>query len=357
MAQIYGPLQSHEGEPSKAHLPTVSELGRKDRMRLAFDELDWHVSTLKLSVNSSGLRNAWSNKPDNKAFLDSVRELNLQILEKLVDNPMGTAAYELGRALSDTCWLPTRATDADEFFHQFGRHRLATLKRWLGEAGSGLPAQSAAIASRSLQNWQDWADANARTLGEKWTAVRPTVRGALETQGHHWRGLLTGDVIAGGQPGIGAWLLAGEAMLRTLKNLVRKILRHFWLVAAVILAAIGGLLYLSIANSQGTAKVWTTLVTVAGGFGVSATGLRTAATRLGTEIEQPVWQAADRDARAWAVTWLPTLPQGRVERYQQQYLLRQRGVAPPSPPKRLEAEARRSHESTPMPSSPTPPGK
>jgi hypothetical protein len=110
-------------------------------------------------------------------------------------------------------------------------------------------------------------------------------------------------------------------------------MRRFWPVAVVIVAAIGGLLYLAQANTAGTSRVWTSLVTVAGGFGLTGASLQAAAKRTGAAIEQPLWQTAEIDARAWAVTWLPTIPMGPIRRHR----LSRRGVAVPTQGARLEA--------------------
>jgi hypothetical protein len=111
-----------------------------------------------------------------------------------------------------------------------------------------------------------------------------------------------------------------------------SILRRFWPIVLLIAAATGGLLYLAAANSSGTAKVWTSLVTVAAALGVTGASLRAAAFKAADGIEQSIRDAATLDARAWGVTWLPTLPQSRL----QQYRLASRGVAAPQAKKGLK---------------------
>jgi hypothetical protein len=121
-------------------------------------------------------------------------------------------------------------------------------------------------------------------------------------------------------------------VLQTVRNLVRKTLLHFWPVVVVILAVTGALLYVAVANTSGASKFWASLVTVAGAFGISGASLRATGQRVAGGVEQEVWNAATLDARAWEVTWLPTLPQSLYRRYR----LSQRGVDLPQAKRGLE---------------------
>jgi hypothetical protein len=154
---------------------------------------------------------------------------------------------------------------------------------------------------------------------------------ALRSQASAWHALLAGETDLSGQTNVDAWVYAGQSMLRTARLLMLTIIRRFWPVVLVIAVATGGLLYLAMANSSGTAKVWTSLVTVAAALGVSGVSLRAAALKAVGGIEQDIRDAAALDARAWGVTWLPTLPQSR----RQQYRLASRGVAAPQVKKGL----------------------
>jgi hypothetical protein len=103
------------------------------------------------------------------------------------------------------------------FLQEFDRRQLATLQTWLAEAGAALPPFSAATISRSLRNWQDWADVNAAADG--WTtpaasAAVPTtsvsVAEALRAQASAWHALLAGQTDVGGQISVDAWVRAGQ---------------------------------------------------------------------------------------------------------------------------------------------------
>jgi len=332
MAQFYGPLPHRQGGGTLGHLPTVSELSDDDQMSLAFAQLDNLLGPSGLS--STDITTAWK-AADHEGFGPAVGALHFQILDKLILQYEQLNAYQLGRALSDTCWLPDEKKGPAFFARQFDRHRLATLQSWLVAAGSALPSQEAATVSRSLQNWQDWADANASQVSTGWATAHWSVVAALRAQASAWHALLAGEATATSQPSVDAWIQGGESIVRTTRQLTAAILRRFWPVVIVMAAATGGLLYLAIADSHGTAKVWTSLVTVAAALGVSGASVRSAAAKVASGLRQDIWTAASLDARAWEATWLPALPQGPLRRHR----LATYGVAVPQTRSRLEGLA------------------
>ena len=348
MAQLFGPAQRRPGSDSSAHLPAISELDADSYMEIAFLALDKLLTPFP-DLSDAALKGAWKTA-GHEDFTAAVKALHLQILHQLADDHQQLSAYQLGRALSDTCWLPTEEAGADFVLQEFDRHRLATLQAWLAEAGAALPPQSAATVSRSLQNWQDWADINAANLRAGWATAHTTVVDALRNQASAWQALLSGETDLSGQTSIDAWVHAGQSILRTAHLLMLTIIRRFWPVVLVIAAATGGLLYLATANTSGTAKVWTSLVTVAAALGVSGAGLRAAAQKAVGGIEQDIQDAAALDARAWGITWLPTLPQSRMQRYR----LASRGVAAPQVKKGLPEPAEPAPPAAPAPVPPTP---
>jgi hypothetical protein len=327
MAQLFGPLLHHRGSDSPDHLPTVAELPGQDRLQLALAELD---ALLKPYPDLSG--EDVRNTAGHDGFPAAVRALHLQILRKFAGAHCQLTAYQLGRALNDTCWLPDKEHGAQFFLTQFGRFRLATLQTWLAQAGEALAPMSAATVSRSLQIWQDWADVNASGVTAGWETAHRSVVAALRVQGRVWHALLVGHTDISGQVSADAWVQAGKSVLRTARMLTIEIVRRFWPAVVIVAAATGGLLYLAIANSSGSAKVWTSLVTVVAALGLSGAGLRSTAGRAVAGLEQSIWRAASLDARAWSVTWLPTVRQSRKQRYR----LSRRGVAAPQARTALE---------------------
>jgi hypothetical protein len=334
MAQLFGPLQRRRGSETEAHLPTVAELDADHQMELAIAELKNLLQPYP-SLSAAGIETAWKTA-GHEGFTVAVRALHMELLKQLANDPPQLNAYQLGRALSDTCWLPDKETGPEFFLQEFDRHRLATLQTWLAQASGTLPALSAATVSRSLQNWQDWADINAARIKTEWPTAYRSVVAALRAQARVWHALLTGDAESGGPVSLDAWIHAGQSILRTTRILMLTAFRRFWPIVLILAAATAGLLYLAIANSTGTAKVWTSLVTVAAALGVTGGSLRAAARRAASGIEQDIWHAATFDARAWSATWLPTLRQSPL----QQYRLASRGVAAPQARKGLEPAPR-----------------
>jgi hypothetical protein len=330
MAQLYGPLQRRQGNETLAHLPTVAELDTDQQMALAFAELEYLLSS-RTTLSAADVEAAWK-ATEHEGFPAKVRALNLDLLTELINDPEDLSAYQLGRALSDTCWLPDEQEGPEFFLREFSHYRLATLQTWLTQANDALPGQSAAVVSRSLQNWQDWAEVNARGIKSGWDAAHWTVIAALRAQARAWHAALAGQSGAVGVTSPDAWAQAGQTIVRTTRTLTLAVLRRFWPVVVVLAAATGGLLYLAIANSSGTAKVWTSLVTVAAGLGVSGASLRATAKRAASGIEQDIWRAASLDAQAWNLTWLPTLPQSSLQKMR----LARRGVAVPHATNSLE---------------------
>jgi hypothetical protein len=341
MSQLFGPLRPQAAPlPSGAgsapwHLPTVGELGQDQQTGLAVTELGRLIKACP-GLSADAVRAAADNK-DDAAFAAALLALHLAILNQLVGNQRQFSAYQVGLALSDTCWLPAQS-GADFFLQEFDRHRLATLQAWLSEASAALPPQAAATVSRSLQSWQNWADIDAARLAGNWAAEQAPVVEALRNQARSWHALLVGVEDTAGQTSIDAWVEAGESMLRSMRTLTLRVLRHFWWVVVIILAATGWLLYVANADVHGTASVWASVVTVAGAFGVSGTSLRAAAKKAASGIEADFSRAAALDARAWGATWLPTLPQTAVQRYR----LSSRGVAAPQAKPGLERPGRRA---------------
>ena len=144
------------------------------------------------------------------------------------------------------------------------------LQTWLAQAGDALLALPAATVSRSVQNWEDWADINAATIRATWPAAHRSVIAALRAQaGGPWHAQLAGQADIASPVSLDAWIHAGQSILRTTRILMLTAFRRFWPVAVVLAVATGGLLYLAIANTSGTAKVWTSLVTVAAALGVT----------------------------------------------------------------------------------------
>jgi hypothetical protein len=277
-------------------------------------------------------------------FLAAVTGLNQAILDAFADDPERLSAYQLGLSLSDLVWLPSIAAPGHEspagrpsgLFALFARPHLATVHTLLSGAGSQLPSGAATVVSRSLDNWADWIDVNSARLkapgGDEWSTEAEVVLRALRVQGWVWRSVLIADPQVAVQPGMGAWVQAGSSIARAARMTSEVIVRRFWPLVAIGLAALGGLLYLVISNLSGASQVWASLVTVAAVVGSGSWSLSSAVSQAFDGIGYEIWNAAKLDASAWNITWLPALTATRSERAK----LDRRGVAMPQLRKNLD---------------------
>ena len=151
-------------------------------------------------------------------------------------------------------------------------------------------------------------------------------------QGAVWHSVLTADPDVSLNPAMGAWVQAGSAMARAVRMVAGVVLRRFWPVVLIILAALAGLLYLVIANLSGASEVWGSLVTVFVVVGAAGGGIFGGVSRALGGVGYDLWSAARREAQVWTITWLPAMAQGVSQRAK----LETRGVAAPNIRKNLE---------------------
>ncbi len=277
-------------------------------------------------------------------FLAAVTGLNQAILDEFADDPERISAYQLGLSLSDLVWLPYIAAPGEEslasrpsgLFGLFARSHLAAVQTLLSGAGTQLPSGAATIVSRSLDNWADWLDVNSARIkspgADTWSADADTVLRALRVQGWVWRSVLIADPEVAVQPSMGAWVQAGSSIARAARMIGAVIVRRFWPLVVIALAALAGLLYLVISNLSGASQVWASLVTVAAIVGSGTWGLGSGVSQAFGGVGYEIWSAAKLDAAAWGVTWLPALTASTVERAR----LEVRGVAMPQIRKNLD---------------------
>jgi hypothetical protein len=206
----------------------------------------------------------------------------------------------------------------------------------LNGAGRQLPDGVAAIVSKSVDNWADWVDARSGRIkspdADTWSPEAGIVLQALRVQGWVWRSVLVADAEVSVQPSMGAWVEAGSAIARAAAKVSAVILRRFWPVVLIALAALAGLLTLVIVNLSGTSQVWASLVTVAAVVGSSGWGLRGGVSSSLGGVGSEIWAAARAGAAAWNITWLPALTATRLERVR----MDRRGVPMPHIRKSLD---------------------
>jgi hypothetical protein len=277
-------------------------------------------------------------------LLAAVAGLNQAILDEFADDAERLSAYQLGLSLSDLAWVPRAEGSGQEapagkpsaLFGLFSRAHLATVQTLLSGAGRQLPAGSATIVSRSLDNWADWIDVNTPRIGsagaDTWSANAGTVLRALRVQGWIWRSVLTADAEVTVQPSMSAWVQAGSSIVRAARMMTVTILRRFWPIVVIGVAALAGLLALVIANLSGVSQVWASMFTVVAILGSGGYGLSSGVSRSFSGVGYDIWNAAKTDASAWAITWLPAMSATSAQRAE----LGRRGVAAPQLRKNLD---------------------
>ena len=345
MAVLYGLIA--EPPPSSAlQLPTVHELPPDERRELELARLRHLLARLAERPECLGaglpLRVPALQAPKT-AHAKALADLNLAILKGVASaHPEIELAYELGRSLRDTANPPPAGdgatASADGLKIKLAHGRVAKLQEWLATLAPAFPRHTAAAVAASIGRWSNFA---AQVLGATPDAqpaagagdpvaghedTVKTMRRYLLEQGDVWLMLLIGARSAAGLLTPEGYAAAGEAALRRSAEIVWSIIKHYWLVWAVLGTALGGLLFLSFAYLGGAAKVWTSIATVAGAIGASARTITSAASRLAAEAERPVFAMAEEDVMAWAVTTIPVIgmPAAGIRR------LRKAGVEPPS---------------------------
>jgi hypothetical protein len=318
-------------------LPLVADLDDSDLLKFLVTDLHdllrpYHdISDARVQAEAAK-RRPGSAEPFDKAVLErEVTALHLAILDRLADDQQQLNSYQLGLALSDMCWLPG-PDGVDALTGMFRRDQIAAMQTWLNGAGTAIPQSTGAIVGQSLGHWADWTDINAATLRAASAAQAATVITALRVQGAVWHSVLTADPDVSLNPAMGAWVQAGSAMARAVRMVCGVILRRFWPVVLIALAALAGLLYLVIANLSGAGQVWGSVVTVIAVVGAAGGGIFGGVSRALGGVGYDIWNAARREAQVWSVTWLPAMVQGTRQRAK----LESRGVAAPNIRKNLE---------------------
>ncbi len=332
IAQLHGPILSRPN-PSDVPLPTVRELARDDRITLTLDELDTlfdgplatplTAKAGQAAITTAAVRGVGDPKKpvqlDN--FRTAIEQLHRLLLERLTvaDASLGSA-YSLGRSLSDTCWLTHTSVD---FEREFNKYRRSHLQAWLADLAPRLPHLAAPAVASSLDRWAGWLDVNRRL---NWQTDGRAVQNAARAQGDQWRSLLAGDREPTALLTPEGYVQAGQDALHRAGSIIRRLAANFWVPLVAVLAVTAIAVVVSLRYSNGTAKVWTSIVSLAAGVGITGKSIQSGVKGLAADASKPLLELVDSDAIAWAATILPGLNASPTQRRR----LRQLGVAPPS---------------------------
>ncbi len=206
-------------------------------------------------------------------------------------------------SLSDTAWLPA---DLDSFWKQLNPYRVAELDGWLSDLPALLGHDPVTAVRGSLQAWSDWiADPFIGRRKLSWTRDGRSTEQALRRQGAVWHDLLSGERDPASLLTIESYVQAGDAAVRRVGLLARRVLAHFWYAVVLLLAVAGGLVYVSVAYAAGTAKIWGVFLAAAGGSGALVQGVRQSLSKMAQRAEAPLWQVERDDALQAGATRLP----------------------------------------------------
>jgi hypothetical protein len=295
MAELYRPNLRRTSVRVDDDLPGLGALSTRDRLEILVDQIEAGVTKLAEPVWQAGLAPisllALRVSLDGDDFQQQVLVLHRTLLGTLTaaDFRLGKA-YALGRALADTCRKPK---DMEGLRKEFGTHRIATLRGWLDELSSALPAHAAHSVAASLGRWSVWISAHPRE----------TPLAQLQRQGELWRALLSGEKRGNELLEFDNYLDASGALASRMAANARRAITKFWLLIVVIAALIvGGIVLLVIGGSSQIVAGATSLIAA---VGLTWKGVGSAVGQLVGRLEQPVWGAVLDVAIADAITLLP----------------------------------------------------
>jgi hypothetical protein len=215
---------------------------------------------------------------------------------------------------------------------QLNRDRIAILQEWLKILAPNVPADAAGTVSLSLGRWSDFAgvtlgDAPGGLAGpDPESFAKTDMLRCLLPQGDVWLDLLTGVDSTNNLLTPEAYVSAAENAIDRAARMAGTVLRHYWKALVVLLVALGGVFYLGAAFLSGPGRVWTDIAGIAGSLGVTARGIGSTMGKLVDEGAKPVYLLEEVDAKAWAITTLPTTKINTRGKYE----LRRSGVARPA---------------------------
>lgn len=213
-------------------------------------------------------------------------------------------AYGLGRALADTSRKPT---DLKSLQSELRAERIATLRAWIADLTTALPAHAGHSANASLTQWTEWAATNAGAYADEERAIR-----LLRRQGERWRALLSGEKQGTDQLEIRDYVSAGFGLLKRFGSLTLRFFLPFLplVIVIVTLFVVSVVVLLDESNPSHVAAG-------IGGLLASATltwkGVGGSLGKGVDRVERPLWEAELDAAIADAMTLVPSSK--RAEKY------------------------------------------
>ena len=284
--------QSRRKPKLPTHLPTAHSASASRRTEFAIAEVHATLNRLELGGAAKEEEELSATFKNNEKDTEDVKRcvytLHMGILREAFakERALGQA-YELGRALADTC---PEAIDRDEMARQLGRYRLDEIGRWLADLATRLPDHASRAVRISMARWKIAAQDGASSEIFQAQEVGQLHR-ALRRQVEIWRSLLTGEKLAKDTLGTGGYARAvGLAVSDTRRVLLGYLWRFLPFVILVLVLLGVGIWGLS--TYEATAKVIASLAAIIGALGISWKGVGSTLGRLASEVEEPIWQGA-----------------------------------------------------------------
>jgi hypothetical protein len=289
-----------------AILPSLNRLSGGKRTEFGIAEVGAGLSRLGLvGANAPSTGELSKTFKDANADADDVKravyQLHLVILRECnaADRALGKA-YELGRALADTC--PAQI-DSRSMAERLNRYRLDELGRWLADLASRLPDHSSRAVRISMARWKIAAkDGESSQLFAQ--EDLGTVHRALDRQVQIWRSLLTGEKQAKDMLGTNGYAQAVGFAVRDSRRLITSYLWRFAPFVLLVLALLGAGIW-GLLEYEDASKVIASAAAVAGALGISWKGVAATLGRAADEIEKPIWAASVDLVVADAITQAP----------------------------------------------------
>jgi hypothetical protein len=307
MAELYRPTVWRKQAPEQGDdLPGLSELSAKAHSEIGLDEVEVALNRLKQPITENGLllpsvdetRKALTDDPMDPVFREKLFDFHVLLLSVLTaaSFKLGTA-YELGRSLADTCNKPTALGTLKE---EFDEHRIATLRSWLADLTSVLPAHAGQSVNGSLPLWGKWVLAQESLDGKD---LESAIR-LLRRQGESWRALLAGEKAGTDLLKLDNYIAAGAGVLKRMSTLTWHFLRQFWpAVALVLLLFLGGLAL--IVWDQSSGHIAAGIGTLVTSIGLTWKGVGASLGKTAAKLEHPLWEAQLDVAITTALTLRP----------------------------------------------------
>ena len=279
----------------------VIEIGL-DRVQVAINHLHDPVQQAGLKLpNIDAVRDALRSAEDTHARAEQVRDLHIELVGALAaaDFRLGKA-YGVGRAIADTCRNPS---DVKRLKAELDPARTAMLANWIDDLTSAFPPHAAHSVRASLLIWRDWAgqatDADAS----------PALWELLRRQGDLWRALLSGEKLGTDMLEVDDYLDAADRTFDQLRTMVRRFLRKFPLLTALIVLLFGGgvalVAYALLSQDNVTSTVIAGLGGILTSVGLTWRGIGGSFGKLISGAQRPLWGAALDRVIAEAITLRP----------------------------------------------------